>query len=87
MSKKVRQKDVDFPIIEITSKNYVDMTRKFVDVFFSTYWLKSISIRCWFYVLCSLACMYLQRDLKCWQDNLRDIRIKSEEAFKTCNPM
>ena len=36
-SKKVRGNDVDFSISEITSKKYVEMTWKFVEIWFSTY--------------------------------------------------
>ena len=36
-SKKVRGNDVDFSISKITSKNYVEMTWKFVEIWSSTY--------------------------------------------------
>ena len=36
--KKVRGNDVDFSTIEITLKKYVETTRKFVEIWSSTYW-------------------------------------------------
>ena len=36
-SKKVRRNDADFSTIEITSKKYVEMTWKFVEIKSSTY--------------------------------------------------
>ena len=48
-SKRVRRNDVDFSPIEITSKKYVEMTWKFIHIFFSTYRrnmdIKSTSVR------------------------------------------
>ena len=47
--KKVRGNDVDFSTIEITLKKYVETTRKFVEIWSSTYWcnigIESASIR------------------------------------------
>ena len=64
MSKKLLRNDVDFSHNEITSKMYVEVTWKFIDIFFLTYRrnidINSMTVRCGVYFGTAQSCRFVQ---------------------------